>query len=99
MTDLTGVVDAVADFGAIPNGTDTGQLQAALDACFGPASNPNGIQSWRNKKLWIPPGRYQLSAPLILTKVQGGAIQGLREAGWICITAGVIGTTAVLVPI
>lgn len=62
--DPTGVIDSSTGF------------QAAFDFCFGPASAPNGNASYLNKPLWIPPGRYKLLTPPLLTKVQGGWIFG-----------------------
>jgi hypothetical protein len=62
----------VADFGAVGDGSsdDTGALQAAIDAA-GPSSSPTG------GTVALPPGRYRLSASLVLPPAVS-----LVGAGW-----------------
>jgi hypothetical protein len=67
------------DFSAVGDGktNDTAALQAAIDECFGPATNPHsGSNAHFNKPLYIPPGSYRITAPLLLTNVRGGHIFG-----------------------
>lgn len=71
----TGIV-SVKDYGAKGNGStdDTAAIQAAVAAAFG--SPPNGSNSSANSVLYFPPGNYQISSPIVFTKVQGGRIEG-----------------------
>jgi hypothetical protein len=66
-------------FGAIGDGAsdDTAALQAALDHCFGSADAPHGTTNVRqNKALYLPPGRYKITAPLTVKYLHGGRIIG-----------------------
>lgn len=77
---LADIVNA-KDFGAVGDGItdDRAALQAAIDAAFGPAAAPHGGLSTGyplNRELFIPNGTYNISAPLILTQVQGPKIRG-----------------------
>ena len=62
---LGDIVNA-ADYGIVGDGSTDNHaaLQAAIDAAFGPASSPNGMQPWKNRPLFIPNGSYIVSAPL-----------------------------------
>jgi hypothetical protein len=68
----------VKDYGALGDNAadDTVAIQAAIDAAFGPASAPNGTQFQKNKPLYFPAGHYKTSAPLLITKLQGGKVYG-----------------------
>src|SRR5262249_504250 len=68
----------VRDFGAIGDNLhdDTAAIQAAFDAAFGPASAPHGDSAYLNRPVYIPPGRYKITSPLLLTRVKGGVIYG-----------------------
>jgi hypothetical protein len=64
---------AVGDFAT----DDTAALQAALDHCFGSADAPHGTPNVRqNKTLYIPPGHYKITAPLMVKYLHGGRIIG-----------------------
>lgn len=60
-------------------GDDLANLQAAVDACFGPVTAPHGADYTLNKVLFIPGGKYSISAPLQLKSVQGGKIFGAQR--------------------
>jgi hypothetical protein len=68
----------VKDYGALGDNVadDTAAIQAAIDAAFGSASAPNGTQFQKNQPLYFPAGHYKTSAPLIITKLQGGKVYG-----------------------
>lgn len=55
---------------------DTAAIQSAFDHCYGPASSPHGVNYYQNRRAFFPPGHYKISAPLLLSKVQGGSIIG-----------------------
>lgn len=64
----------VLDYGADPTGaTDsTAAIQAAIDAAWGPISQPNGTDigvgsADKNKVVYIPNGYYNVTAPPVLT--------------------------------
>ncbi len=66
-------------FGAVGDSAtdDTAALQAALDHCFGSADAPHGTANVRqNKALYIPPGHYKITAPLMVKYLHGGRIIG-----------------------
>jgi Pectate lyase superfamily protein len=68
-----------APFGAAGNFAtdDTAAIQAAVDACFGSASQPNGTAKvTSNRILYFPPGHYRVMSPIQLTKLHGGRILG-----------------------
>lgn len=54
----------------------TTQLQAALDYCFGTSTAPHGTSANLNKPFILPPGQFNISSPLVLTKVRGGLLSG-----------------------
>jgi len=64
------------DWGAVGDGStdDTDALQAAIDAAFG--SGGNGVSWFLNKPLYIPPGRYRITAPLLIENTWGVHIFG-----------------------
>jgi hypothetical protein len=68
----------------------TAALQAALDYCFGPSTAPHAASgATSNKSFVLPPGTYNITAPLNVTKVRGGLIKGAgRFATKIINTAG-----------
>jgi hypothetical protein len=77
--DRFGDVVNAKELGAVGNGTtdDTAALQACLDHCFGRAGRPNGTNRVHdNKVLYVPPGRYKITAPLTVTYLHGGRILG-----------------------
>jgi hypothetical protein len=80
------------NLGQYSGATDcTTQLQAALDYCFGPSSAPHSGPSGSilNKPFVLPPGQYNITAPLHLTSVMGGELHGAgRFATSIINTAG-----------
>ena len=56
---------------------DTAALQAALDHCFGSIGAPHGSAGvYQNKALYVPPGRYKITAPLTVKYLHGGRIIG-----------------------
>jgi Pectate lyase superfamily protein len=65
-------------FGAVGDGSrdDTAAIQAAIDHCFGPQSEPHGQVAHKNKVLFFPPGQFKIRSPLLLSKVHGGRILG-----------------------
>jgi hypothetical protein len=65
-------------YGAKGDGTtdDTTAIQSALDAAFGTAASPNGINYYANKVLYFPPGQYKTTSPLVMTRVLGGKVFG-----------------------
>jgi hypothetical protein len=65
-------------FGAKGDGKtdDTAAIQAAIDFCFGSADAPHAQAAERNRPLYFPPGIYNISAPLLLTRVMGAHIFG-----------------------
>ncbi len=87
---------SVKNFGAAGDGKvdDTAAIQAAIDHCFGPATNPHsGANASLNKPLYFPAGTYNISAPLVLTSVRGGHIFG---AGRFATTIRNVAGTSVL---
>jgi hypothetical protein len=75
----------VKNFGALGNGShdDTAEIQAAVDYAFGSAASPHGTYSGSyttgssaNKILYFPPGIYNITAPILFTKLVGGRIMG-----------------------
>ena len=56
---------------------DTRALQAAVDDCFGNSARPHGTTGVvSNKVLLIPAGRYRITSPLEIAKLQGGRVLG-----------------------
>src|SRR5215470_11486454 len=88
MPDRLAEVRNVKDFGAVGDGAtdDTAAIQATFDAAFGPANNPHGANSYLNKPVYFPTGRYIIKSPLVLTTVKGGHIFGdgslATSLGW-----------------
>lgn len=69
----------VKDWGAVGDGAtdDTIKIQAAVDACFGPASTPHGGNSYSlNKVLFFPCGKYNITSPILFPPMQGGHVFG-----------------------
>jgi Pectate lyase superfamily protein len=75
-TDVVNVKDAM--FGAVGDGAkdDTRAIQAAIDYCFGPQSEPHGQAAHKNKVLLFPPGQFNITTPLLLSRVHGGRVLG-----------------------
>jgi hypothetical protein len=66
-------------FAAVGDGAtdDTAALQAALDHCFGAANAPHGSAGvYQNKALYVPPGHYKITAPVMVKYLHGGRIIG-----------------------
>src|SRR5262245_45590692 len=83
MPDRLADVINVKDYGAVGNDVhdDTLNIQAAIDAAFGPKSSPNDvINSYKNKILYFPPGRYLTSSMLLVFQVTGARILGSGSA-------------------
>ena len=79
MPDRLAEIVNVRDFGAVGGGNtdDTAAVQAAFNAAFAPASSPNGQgNSYLNRPVFFPAGRYKITSPLLLTDVWGGHIFG-----------------------
>lgn len=75
----SGTYISVKDYGASGSAdaaTNTAAIQAALDDAFGSSGSPHGFGYGLNKAVWFPPGLYQINAPLTLTGVMGGILQG-----------------------
>lgn len=74
---LTGVIDA-RTFGAKGDGVtdDTVALQAAINAAFIVATSNAQAPPVGNKTLYIPPGNYKTTAPLLLTGTFGVVLTG-----------------------
>lgn len=71
----------VRDFGAIGDGvTPCGAaLQAAFDAAYGPASNPNGNNSKANRGVIVPAGDYIVDRQLFINLAKGAFLQGAGQ--------------------
>ncbi len=71
----------VKDYGAIGNGVadDASAIQAAVDAAFGSAASPHGTTATSNKLLFFPNGNYNISTPIVMTKVLGARIVGAGQ--------------------
>src|SRR5690349_16486898 len=65
-------------FGVVGDGAkdDTRAIQAAIDYCFGPQSEPNGVAAHKNKVLLFPPGQFKITSPLLLSRIHGGRVLG-----------------------
>lgn len=77
--DASGGVFSAKWFGAKGDGVtnDTAALQAAADACFGSSVSPNGLaNATNNVALYIPPGKYLVHSPILLTHLVGGLVIG-----------------------
>lgn len=89
------VKDAVYGGGAKGDGTtdDTVAIQAAIDAAFGTAGSPHAItNAVQNRVLFFPPGKYKITASLVIPPVYGAIIAGSgRGTTWINCT---VSTTA-----
>jgi hypothetical protein len=68
----------------------TAELQTAINTCFGSAGSPHGSANAKlNKPFILPPGQFNITSPLMVTKVRGGLIRGAgRFATTITNTAG-----------
>src|SRR5262249_47367331 len=79
MPDRLAEIVNVRDYGAIGDGVndDTSAIQAAFNAAFGSASQPNGNNGkFVNRPVYFPHGNYRVTSPLTLRSVIGGHIFG-----------------------
>src|SRR6516165_3536173 len=83
----------VKDYGAVGDGSndDTPAIQAALDAAFGPVTNPHGANNcYANKPVVFPAGIYRTTSPLKVRWVFGGHLIGAGSGATIIKYTGVI---------
>jgi hypothetical protein len=75
-SDVVSVKDPM--FGAVGDGAkdDTRAIQAAIDYCFGPQSEPHGQAAHKNKALLFPAGQFKITSPLLFSKIHGGRVLG-----------------------
>jgi hypothetical protein len=78
MPDRLADVINVKDYGATGNGStdDAAAIQSAFDAAFGTAGSPHGTNATANKAVFFPNGTYNVSTPIVMTKVLGARIYG-----------------------
>jgi hypothetical protein len=76
MPDRLGEIKNVKDYGAVGDGVtnDTAALQAALDAAYSPSGH--GANFWLNKAVFVPAGRYKITAPLKIVNTWGAHVFG-----------------------